>query len=217
MSSAGTVTPLRRREPSAPAAIDVAPTRRGDQGIVCACILYVTSNTDSVTQAGKDDGSVRTALFRGIITAKPSSRGRRLSTETVELGTEEETQSRPSPASAAGILEEELVEHRILGPRHERRRWPLVAKPPRAEWRAERDNGAEAVGTQKRRLPCYRGADVVAGDHRLLGTQSVDQTHDVADVMKDRIFLRLLRTVASAIATQVRGHRTEAAFASAGS
>src|SRR6202011_4591646 len=111
-----------------------------------------------------------------------------------------------------GILEEELVEHRILGLRHERRRWPRVAKPPRAERRAERDNSAEAVGAQKCRLPCDRGADVMAGDHRLLGTESIDETHDVADVIENRILLHLLRTVAPPIAAQVGGHRPESSL-----
>jgi hypothetical protein len=81
---------------------------------------------------------------------------------------------------------------------------------PRAERRAERNNSAEAVGPQKRRLPCYRGADVVAGDHRLLGAQSIDETHDVADVIENRILLHPLRTVALPIAAQVGGHGTEA-------
>jgi hypothetical protein len=80
---------------------------------------------------------------------------------------------------------------------------------PRAERRAERDNSAEAVGAQKRCLPCYRGADVVAGDHRLLSAQSTDETHDVADVMENRILLHFLRTVASPIAAQVECHSTE--------
>ena len=75
-----------------------------------------------------------------------------------------------------------------------------VAKPARAERRAERNNSAEAVGAQKRRLPCYRGADVVACDHCLLGTQSVDETHNVADVIENRIVLHILRTVALPIA-----------------
>src|SRR5262249_46588034 len=103
-------------------------------------------------------------------------------------------------------------EHRILGPRHERRRWPRVAKSPRAERRAESDDRPENVGTPKRRLPCYRGADVVAGDHPLPGTQSVDETHDVADVIEYRILLHLLRTVAAPIAAQVGGHRTESSL-----
>ena len=86
---------------------------------------------------------------------------------------------------------------------------PELAEPPRPERRAERDDGTETVGAQKRRLPCDRGADVVAGDHRLPGTQSVDETDDVADVMENRIFLHLLRTVAAPIAAQVGGHRAE--------
>src|SRR5580700_9890181 len=150
--------------------------------------------SDSVTQAGKDGGRWPVARQR------------------IELVTEGEMQVAPKPRLRRGILEEELVEHRILGPRHQRRRWSRVAKPPRAERRAERDNSAEAVGAQKRRLPCYRGADVVAGDHRLLSTQSIDETHDVADVMENRILLHFLRTVASPIAAQVGGHRTEPRF-----
>ena len=84
-----------------------------------------------------------------------------------------------------------------------------VAKPARAERRAERNNSAEAVGAQKRRLPCYRGADVVARDHCLFGTERIDETHDVADVVEDRILLHLVGTIALPIAAQVGGHSTE--------
>jgi hypothetical protein len=49
----------------------------------------------------------------------------------------------------------------------------------------------------------------VAGDYRPLRTQSVDETHDVADVIEDRIRLDCLRTIASPIATQVGCHSTE--------
>ena len=97
----------------------------------------------------------------------------------------------------------------MLVPRHERRWRHQAAKPSRPEWRAERDNSAEAVGAQKRRLPCDRGADVVAGDYRPLRTQSVNETHDVADIIENRILLYLRRTIASPIATQVGSHRTE--------
>src|SRR5258705_7725116 len=45
---------------------------------------------------------------------------------------------------------------------------------------------------------------------RLLSTQSIDETHDVADVIENRVFLHVLRTVASPITTQVGRHRTEA-------
>jgi Asp-tRNA(Asn)/Glu-tRNA(Gln) amidotransferase A subunit family amidase len=43
----------------------------------------------------------------------------------------------------------------------------------------------------------------VAGDHRLLNSQSVEQTHDIANVMEYGVLLHLLRSVASAIATEV--------------
>ena len=49
---------------------------------------------------------------------------------------------------------------------------------------------------QQRSLPSHRH-HVVAGDHSLFRAQSVDETHDVADVMEHRILLHLLRTVAS--------------------
>jgi hypothetical protein len=49
----------------------------------------------------------------------------------------------------------------------------------------------------------------VVGDHCLLRTQSVDETHDVVDVVENRILLHLLRTVAPPIAAQVRRHHTE--------
>jgi hypothetical protein len=52
----------------------------------------------------------------------------------------------------------------------------------------------------------------MAGDYSLLGTQSVDETHDVADVMENRILLHLLRTVASPIAAQIWCHRTESSL-----
>jgi hypothetical protein len=55
----------------------------------------------------------------------------------------------------------------------------VVGRPespnPRPERRVERYNSTEKVGAQKRRLPSYRGADVMAGDCRLLGAQSVDE------------------------------------------
>src|SRR5258708_16149682 len=99
---------------------------------------------------------------------KPSNaRGRwPVARQRVELVTEGETQVAPEPCLRRGILEEELVEHRILVPWHERRRWPRVAKPPRAERRAERDNSAGTGGAQKRRFPSYRAARVVACDPR---------------------------------------------------
>src|SRR5262249_4424789 len=67
----------------------------------------------------------------------------------------------------------------------------------------------EAVGAQQCCLPSHRRPHVVASDYRLFGTESVDQTHYVADVMEQGVFLHLLRTVASPIAAQVGCHRTE--------
>jgi hypothetical protein len=52
----------------------------------------------------------------------------------------------------------------------------------------------------------------MAGDHRLLSTERIDEAHDVADVIENRIFLHALRTVASPIATQVGSHRTESSL-----
>src|SRR5437016_366734 len=62
---------------------------------------------------------------------KPSdTRGRwPVTRQRIELVTEGETGIAPEPRLRRGILEEELIEHRILGPRHERCRWPRVAKP----------------------------------------------------------------------------------------
>jgi Superinfection immunity protein len=53
---------------------------------------------------------------------------------------------------------------------------------------------------------------VVAGDHRLLNSQSVEQTHDIANVMEYGVLLHLLRSVASAIAMEVGRHRAEPAL-----
>src|SRR6202022_3862051 len=195
-----------------PAAIDVAPP--GEGTMESAPRVFLDVNIDiglrDPSRQGRRIGH-EAALPRHHPGRKPSNARRwwPVARQRVELVTEGETQVALERRLRRGILEEELVEYCILGPRHERRRWPRVAKPPRAERRAERDNSAEAVGAQKRRLPCYRGADVVAGDHRLLGTQSVDETHDVADVMENRILLHLLRTVASPIAAQVWCCRTE--------
>jgi hypothetical protein len=83
------------------------------------------------------------------------------------------------------------------------------AERPRPERHAERDDRTKAIGAQKRGLPCDRGADVMAGEHRRPGTQGIDETHDVADVMEQRVLLHALGTVASPIAAQVRRHRTE--------
>src|SRR5215467_2617453 len=49
----------------------------------------------------------------------------------------------------------------------------------------------------------------MAGDYRLFDTISVEQTHDVADVMEHGVFLDFLGTVASARATQVGRHCAE--------
>src|SRR6202023_3066351 len=161
-----------------PAAIDVAPPGEGTMESAPRVLLDVNIDFGlrDPSRQGRRIGQ-EAALPRHHPGRKPSNaRGRRpVARQRVELVTEGETQVAPEPRLRRGILEEELVEHRILGLRHERRRWPRVAKPPRAERRAERDNSAEAVGAQKRRLPCYRGADVVAGDPRLLGHESIDE------------------------------------------
>jgi hypothetical protein len=52
----------------------------------------------------------------------------------------------------------------------------------------------------------------MAGDHRPLGAQSIDETHDVADIMENRILLQFLRTIASSIAAQVGGYCTESSL-----
>jgi hypothetical protein len=52
----------------------------------------------------------------------------------------------------------------------------------------------------------------VAGDHRLLNSQSVEQTHDIANVMEYGVLLHLLRSVASDIAMEVGRHRAEPAL-----
>jgi hypothetical protein len=49
----------------------------------------------------------------------------------------------------------------------------------------------------------------VAGDHRRPGTQGVDEPHDVAEVMEQRVLLDALGTVASPIAAQVGRYRME--------
>ena len=85
-------------------------------------------------------------------------------------------------------------------------------EPPNARGR----NGTLSAITPRKRsgrrsAACHAnvGADVVAGDHRLLGAQSVDEAHDVAEVMEQRVLLDLLRTVASPVAAQVGRHRME--------
>jgi hypothetical protein len=60
-----------------------------------------------------------------------------------------------------------------------------------------------------RGLPCHRGAYVVPGNHRLLGAQRVKQTHQVANMMKHRVCLDLLRTVGLTVTTQVARDRVE--------
>src|SRR5229473_116778 len=197
-----------------PAAIDVAPPAQGAaESAARECLdINIDVGLRDPRRQGRRIGQ-ESALPRHHPGSKPSARGRRpVARERVELGTERATHVAPERRLGFGGLKEELVEHRILVPRHERRRRHRAAKRPRPERHAERDNSTETVGAQKRRLPCYRGADVVAGDHRLLGTQSVDETHDVADVMENRILLHLLRTVASPIAAQVWCHRTESSF-----
>src|ERR1700761_5461235 len=94
--------------------------------------------------------------------------------------------------------------------RHQyRRRRQAAAERPRPERRAHGDHATETVGPQQGRLPRNRGADIVAGNHRLLLAERVEETHDVTDVMEDRVLLHLLGTVASPVAAQIESYRTE--------
>ena len=49
----------------------------------------------------------------------------------------------------------------------------------------------------------------MAGDHRLLSTQSVDETHDVTDIIENRILLDVFRTFTSPVAAQVGSDHVE--------
>ena len=49
----------------------------------------------------------------------------------------------------------------------------------------------------------------MTGDHRLLSAQGADETHNIADVMDNRVLLHLLGTVAPPITAQVGSHRAE--------
>src|SRR5207302_9947672 len=143
--------------------------------------------------------------------SKPSGlRGRRtVARERVELGTDRLTHVAAERRFGLGGPEVELVEDRILVLRHERRRRDGGAEPPFPEWHAERDDSTEEIRAQNRRLPSYRSPGVVTGAHRLLSAQGADETHNIADVMDNRILLHLFGTVASPIAAQVGGHRAE--------
>ena len=48
---------------------------------------------------------------------------------------------------------------------------------------------AKDVGTQQRRIPCHRCAPIVAGDHRRLDAEAVDQPDDIADEVQDVVRL----------------------------
>jgi len=75
-------------------------------------------------------------------------------------------------------LEVQLVKDGVVGLRHDRGR----ADPsPRVERHAQPNHAAEAVGAQKSGVPRHRRAPIVAGDHRPLGTQSVEEAYHVAD------------------------------------
>ncbi len=56
-------------------------------------------------------------------------------------------------------------------------------------------------------MPGDRRAPVMADDDRPLGPEGVDDPDHVADQMKERIFLDLLRTVGLSVAAHVRRHR----------
>jgi len=49
----------------------------------------------------------------------------------------------------------------------------------------------------------------VADDYRLLSRQSVDETHDVTDIIENRIFLYVFRTFASPVAAQIGSDRVK--------
>src|ERR1700724_2961237 len=66
-----------------------------------------------------------------------------------------------------------------LSPEREKNWERNTRRTPRPSPRTEGGDGAGDVGAQKRRLPCDRSTNVVSGDHRLPGTESIDETHDV--------------------------------------
>ena len=76
-------------------------------------------------------------------------------------------------------------------------------RPARPERHAEADDAAEAVGAQQRGVPGHRRAPVVAGDHRLLGTERIEQADHVADQVQQRVLVDRLRAVGLAVAAHV--------------
>ena len=99
-------------------------------------------------------------------------------------------------------LEIELIEHRVFGLRHRRRRTHRAARPVR---HAQRDHAPEPVRPQQRGVPRDRSAPVMAGDHRLLLAQSIEQTYHVADQVQQRVLVDCIRRDRSAHSHACRG------------
>src|SRR5437016_3246963 len=91
--------------------------------------------------------------------------------------------------------------------------WHDACRPHRAarpEWHAERGNRAEAVGAQARRLPGDVGAPIMADDHGGPGLERIEQAHEIADQMKDRVLIYRLGYLALAVAAHIRCYGVEA-------
>ena len=106
-------------------------------------------------------------------------------------------------------LKIELIKDRIVVLRHDRGRPNRPARPIR---NTEADHRPEALRTQECGVPRDGCSPIVTGDHRLIGAESVEEAHHVADKMQQRILVYRLGALGLAIAAHVGRHRVEAGF-----
>ena len=78
-------------------------------------------------------------------------------------------------------LKVQLIEHCVLGLRHDCRRADLAARPVR---HAQPNDAAEPIGPQQGGEPRHRSPPVVASNDCRVGIESIQQAHHVTGKMQ---------------------------------